>query len=36
MIAEIEERVAEWTHLPPEHQEPMQVRVCVFWGGGVA
>ncbi|PNW76919.1 hypothetical protein CHLRE_11g481200v5 [Chlamydomonas reinhardtii] len=25
VIAEIEERVAEWTHLPPEHQEPMQI-----------
>ncbi|GIL89928.1 hypothetical protein Vretimale_17939 [Volvox reticuliferus] len=25
IIAEIEERIAEWTHLPPEHGEPMQI-----------
>ncbi|EFJ51369.1 hypothetical protein VOLCADRAFT_120451 [Volvox carteri f. nagariensis] len=25
VIAEIEERIAEWTHLPPEHGEPMQI-----------
>ncbi len=35
MIAEIEERIAEWTHLPPDHGEPMQVgmRVCVLRAG---
>lgn len=25
MVAEIEQRIAEWTHLPPEHGEPIQV-----------
>lgn len=25
VIAEVEERIAEWTHLPPENGEPMQV-----------
>ncbi|KAG2449396.1 hypothetical protein HYH02_005546 [Chlamydomonas schloesseri] len=25
VIAEIEERIAEWTHVPPDHGEPMQI-----------
>lgn len=25
VVAEIEQRIAEWTHLPPEHGEPIQV-----------
>lgn len=25
MIAAIEQRIADWTQLPPSHQEPMQV-----------
>lgn len=26
VIAGIEEKIAEWTHLPPSHGEPIQVR----------
>lgn len=31
VIGAIEQRIAEWTHLPPDHGEPIQVG---DWGGG--
>ena len=33
VIGAIEQRIAEWTHLPPDHGEPIQVG---DWGGGAA
>ena len=36
VVAGIEEKIAEWTHLPPEYGEPIQVGPAVAGSDGRA